>query len=158
MHKKSIGAGGLATECASLDACNAQICCSKCTSLHKATADTDTTVSGFDIASAATPKHGARHQWSTHSGHVAQQAMDKERGEFQISAPVGLRLALQDLTLAGHFVQCMRGAHSGHAKAPRTLHAPPNHQPIPWLKDVQCHLLPCGQPNDQKLDASRQTL
>lgn len=59
------------------------------------------------------------------------------------SIPVWERQALQDFTLAGNRAQLAALVHGGHAKAAVALHAAPHQQPIPWLKNVQLHLLPC---------------
>lgn len=61
------------------------------------------------------------------------------------SVPVWERQALQDFTLAGNRAELAALVHGGHAKAAVALHAAAHQQPIPWLKNVQLHLLSCTQ-------------
>lgn len=57
--------------------------------------------------------------------------------------PIREGQALQNFTLAGDRAELAALVHGGHAEAAVALHAAPHQQPVPWLKNVQLHLLTC---------------
>ncbi len=84
-------------------------------------------------------KYGITLQTEAVSPHLNGTSQETVR----VGLPIRQRQTLQDFTLAGDSTELAALVHSGHAKATVALHAAPYQQPVPWLKDVQLHFLPC---------------